>query len=189
MARLTFSGTCIGYTSHVIATIRTVTYSYIDALVGQKSGHQYAVDVHITQQVVEIRGIEQARRGLGQNDLVANRRDHIDHLCAPGSFGHVEARNLVIQATVSAIKREVLYYREHDFNAHFATSYLQVRDIGNGSIASLVVKERLDFGFRFANSSVLYINDQQYRAFKIDWSIPGKMASQIKIPHDGLLKT
>jgi len=47
----------------------------------------------------------------------------------------------------------VLNHREHDFNARLATSYLRVRDIGNGSIAGLVAEELLEFRFRLANSA------------------------------------
>ena len=85
MALLRLSSTGIVDQSHQVAAVAAIPNYGLNTLVGHDAHRHDVFDAEIAQHIVEIGGVEEARRGFGYDDLVLQRCQIVDDLGPPAS--------------------------------------------------------------------------------------------------------
>ena len=96
----------VSHAGHEPATVRRVPHRHVHALVGHDPAHDEGADTEVAQDVIEVGGIEDPRRGLGQEDLVVGRRELRDRIACGIEGSDMDRGELVIERPVSTVARE-----------------------------------------------------------------------------------
>jgi hypothetical protein len=147
----------------VKAAVGTITNRVIDALICQKADHCDGVQPDIAHEIVEIGRVEEAGRGLGDDHLVPDRRDHIEDLRIPGALQDKEVRQLVVEAAVAPIRGEIFHHGINDFNAPRASALHQTLDVYKNMAPRHLIELGAQMPDRFVHDPVLDINDKHAR--------------------------
>ena len=111
---------------------------------------------------------------LGQHDLVALRRDILDDRGFPRPLGEVKIRQLVVEAAVPPVLRQVLDDGVDDFKAAAAERVEQAPYIGNDAARRERVELGLGLGVRRTEGAVLYVYDEERCAAFDDRPVAGE---------------
>ncbi len=94
-----------------IAAVGAVTNDHVHALVGQDAGHDQMADAEVLQHIVDFGRVEDARRGLGQHDLVADRRQRSRGQAIRVAWRDMDRGQLVVERAVAAVLGQELTLR------------------------------------------------------------------------------
>ena len=97
---------------------------------------------------------------LGSTDLVASRRNLLDDARFPRALGEVEIRELVVEAAVAPVQRQVLDRGVDDFQSAAAKRLEQAPDVGDGAVGRERVKLGLGLGLRRTEGAVLHVDER-----------------------------
>src|SRR5690606_26348013 len=158
---LTVGRTGVDRADHPKTTIRSIPHRVIYALVREEARHDNGVELHVAQQILKDRGVEEARRGLWQHDLVGRWRDLITGLRFQASRCEVKAGLLVVQTAVSSIRSEALNYRMNDFQLCGPGCAEQAYHVGHGHVLGAAKEVGPGICCAGMENPLLYIDQQQ----------------------------
>src|SRR3546814_6322785 len=73
MTFISVGSTGVGEADHAVTAAGTGLGGLLYALISEEAGAKNSVDSHVARQIVEVRGVEQTGRGLGQGQTMTGR--------------------------------------------------------------------------------------------------------------------
>ncbi len=158
-------------TGDVVAAVGGVLHRVVDALIGQKARHHEIFDADIAQQIVEVGGVEEARRGFRDDDLVIGRRDGGDDTRLLRALGNEELRELVVKAAVAAVAREVLDDCVDHFRAVPPERRDKLHEVRDHDVAGGGEEFRVKRRLRVIERGILHVDDEERGPCRIECAI------------------
>ena len=175
MALLRMGRAGVFHDGHEEPAVAAVAHRRFDALVGHDAHDRDVLDAQVAEHVLEVGGVEQARRGLRDDDLVGPRRELVDDFGLPCPLGDEDPRDLVVEAPIAPVEGQGLDDRVDHLHAALPAGGDQAPAVGDHETPDALPQPGVP-GLRGALLLVvlafLHIDDEKHGALGLEAALP-----------------